>query len=114
MEIINLSDKKDWQEFIKNFQSDSETLIYKYSPICGVSYSTDQIIDEWIMLNKNNQHLRVIKIDVVLSRSLSRKIADDLNVKHESPQVIWLDREMRVKFHSSHYDIKKEELDKYL
>ena len=50
----------------------------------------------------------------IYSRSLSRRIAKDLKIAHESPQIIWLDKEMKVKFHASHYDINEEELNKHL
>ena len=53
-------------------------------------------------------------MNVIFSKSLSRRIPKDLEVVHESPQVIWLDREMKVKFHASRYDINEEELNKHL
>jgi bacillithiol system protein YtxJ len=114
MEVIELSDKEEWIDFVKKFRNDSEVLIYKFSPICGLSFSTDDIMNTWIELNNASSPLKIIKINVISSRSLSRSIASDLGVKHESPQVIWLNKKMSVKFHTSHYGITKEELDKHL
>lgn len=114
MEILKLSDKKQWKNLLKTSPNDYDLLIYKFSPICSASSAIDVILDEWIETNRNNPHLKLFKIDVILSKSLSRRIAKDLNIKHESPQLIWLDKEMSVKFHASHYDITKEELDMHL
>ena len=114
MEVINLSDKKVWKELIKNSPNDYELIIYKYSPICGLSNLADNILDDWRNVHSDNKQIKILKVDVVFSKSLSRRIAKDLKVVHESPQIIWLDREMKVKFHASHYDINEEELNKHL
>jgi len=114
MEILNLSDKKEWKRIFKNSSNDFEVLIYKFSPICNASNLTDVIIDEWVDSNHTREDLLMLKLDVINAKSLSRKIAKDLNVVHESPQVIWLDKNKNVKFQASHYNITKEELDKYL
>jgi len=114
MEIINLSDKKEWKELIKNSSNDYEFIIYKHSPICGLSHSVDIILDDWCKVQNDNNHIKILKVNVIFSKSLSRRIAKDLKIVHESPQLIWLDKEMKVKFHASHYDINEEELNKYL
>jgi len=114
MEVINLSDKKEWKELIKNSSNDYELIIYKHSPICGLSHSVDIILGDWCKVHSDNNHIKVLKVDVILTKSLSRRIAKDLKIVHESPQLIWLDKEMKVKFHASHYDINEEELNKHL
>jgi bacillithiol system protein YtxJ len=114
MELNKLSDKKEWKELIKNSSNDYEIIIYKHSPICGLSHSVDIIIDDWCKSCSDNNQIKILKVDVIYSRSLSRRIAKDLGIVHESPQIIWLDREMKVKFHASHYDINEEELNKHL
>jgi bacillithiol system protein YtxJ len=53
-------------------------------------------------------------VDVISSKSLSRRIAKDLKIAHESPQLLWLDKEMKVKIHASHYDINEELLNRHL
>ncbi len=114
MELIKLSDKKEWKELIKNSSNDYEFIIYKHSPICGLSHSIDIVLDDWCNMHSDNSHIKILKVDVVFSKSLSRRIAKDLKVVHESPQIIWLDNELKVKFHASHYDINEEELNKHL
>jgi bacillithiol system protein YtxJ len=114
MELIELSDKKEWKELIKNFSSDYELIIYKHSPICGLSHQVEIVLDDWCNEHSDNNQIKILKVDVIFSKSLSRKIAKDLKIVHESPQIIWLDKELKVKFHASHYDINEEELNKYL
>ena len=114
MELNKLSDKKEWKELIKNSPNDYEIIIYKHSPICGLSQLSNNILDDWCKVHNDNNQIKILKVDVIFSKSLSRRIAKDLKVVHESPQIIWLDREMKVKFHASHYDINEEELNKHL
>ena len=114
MEIINISDKKEWKELIKNSSNDYELIIYKHSPICGLSHLADNNLDVWCNAHSDNNQIKILKVDVIFSKSLSRRIAKDLKIVHESPQIIWLDKEMNVKFHASHYDINEDELNKHL
>jgi len=114
MELEKLSDKKEWKELIKNSSNDYELIIYKHSPICGLSHLADNILDDWRNVHRDNNYIKILTVDVIYSRALSRRIAKDLKIVHESPQIIWLDKELKVKFHASHYDINEEELNKHL
>jgi len=114
MELIKLSDKKVWKELIKNSSNNNELIIYKHSPICGLSQLAENILDKWCKAYSDNNQIKIIKVDVVFSKSLSRRIAKDLKIVHESPQIIWLDKQKKVKFQASHYDITEEELNKHL
>jgi bacillithiol system protein YtxJ len=114
MEVINISDKKEWKELINNFSNNYELIIYKHSPICGLSHSVNIIFDDWCKKHSETDQIKILKVDVIFSKSLSRRIAKDLKIVHESPQLIWLDKELKVKFHASHYDINEEELNRHL
>ena len=114
MELNILSDKKEWKELINNSSGDYEIIIYKHSPICGLSQLSNNTINDWCNVHRDNNYIKILKVDVIYSRSLSRRIAKDLKIVHESPQLIWLDKELKVKFHASHYDINEEELNKHL
>lgn len=114
MKIKILADEREWDELLNNSSNDFELIIYKFSPICALSFSTDSVIDEWCKLQSENDHLVLLKIDVVSHRELSKRIAADLNIKHESPQIIWLKKNKKLKFQASHYDITIEALNKHL
>ncbi len=114
MELEKLSDKKEWKELIKNSSNNYEIIIYKHSPICGLSHSIDIVLDDWCKVHSDNNCIKILKVNVVFSKSLSRRIAKDLKIVHESPQIIWLDMDIKVKYHACHYDITEEELNKHL
>ncbi|GMR25080.1 MAG: bacillithiol system redox-active protein YtxJ [Ignavibacteria bacterium] len=115
MRIRKLKDKKGWEELINIFPNDNEIIIYKHSPICPLSHSVNLILKGWSksQIQKKNK-LKIFKINVILSRTLSGTIEKDLNIIHQSPQIIWLDKNMKVKYHASHYDITEDELNKHL
>lgn len=114
MEIKILTDERDWEKLFKNSSNDFELIIYKFSPICALSFSTDSVVDDWCKLQSENNHLLLLKVDVISNRGLSKRIAADLNIKHESPQIIWLKKNKKLKFQASHYDITIEALNKHL
>jgi len=114
MEFEKLSNKQEWKELIKNSSNGYELIIFKHSPICPISHTAEEVINDWRKMHSDNNHIKILKVNVVFSESLSRRIAKDLKIVHESPQVIWLDKEMKVKYHASHYEITEEELNKYL
>ncbi len=115
MKIRKLKDKKEWNELINNSSNDHEIIIYKHSPICPLSHSANLILKAWLKSQvKKKDELKIFKINVILSRTLSGTIEKDLNIIHQSPQIIWLDKNMKVKYHASHYDITEDELNKQL
>jgi len=52
-------------------------------------------------------------VDVIRDQPLSREIASDLQVRHESPQVILVKAGV-AQWHASHYDVTREELEEQL
>ncbi len=114
MEFNKLSDKNEWKELIKNSSNDFELIIFKHSPICHLSNAAEVVISDWSKAHSDYKHIKILKVNVVFSKSLSRRIAKDLKIVHESPQIIWLDSELKVKFQANHYDITVEKLNEHL
>lgn len=79
----------------------NEILMFKFSPICGISRSVEREFKNSRI--KNNYP--ILEVDVINQRQLSSFIADYFNVIHESPQLIYLDSDHKVKKHFSHYSI---------
>jgi len=77
-------------------------VIYKHSPICGVSARAHT---EVRTLGGVAPHVPVYQVDVIRQRGLSETIAADLHIGHESPQVILL-CEGKPVWHTSHFRIK--------
>ena len=114
MEIRKLKDKKEWRELIKNSPNDFELIIFKHSPICHLSNAAEVVISDWSKAHCDYNHIKILKVNVIFSKSLSTRIAEDLKIIHEAPQLIWLDSELKVKFKADHYDFNVEKLNKHL
>jgi bacillithiol system protein YtxJ len=90
------------------------TLLLKFSPYCPISRGVESAFKAWYAQLPAETEILCIKVDVVNSKPLSQHIAQELNIRHESPQAIWLDRDQRVVWHDSHYAITREALDTQL
>ncbi len=114
MKIIKLKNINDWEEFKSKAAEGNELIIFKFSPLCGVSFHAENIFKNWADELQDSNRIRLSKINVITSHQLSRQIAAGLNVNHESPQMIWLRTDLSVKWNASHYEIKEAELKKNL
>ena len=109
--IIELNEIKDWEEFKQNNKENCETILFKFSPVCSISNSVENMFDRWFANVPEEININCLKVDVINSRPVSRKIAADLDVLHQSPQIIWLTQNARVKWSESHYLITESALD---
>lgn len=109
-----LKSDNDWNEFKQRAaETESEIVLAKVSPVCPISFSAESIIDRWAN-DLADDSVLLSKLDVIESRTLSRHLADVLGVVHQSPQVIWLDKNLNVKWHESHHQITVEALNQNL
>ena len=109
---LSLKSIEEWNTVKKQADNTAEIIIFKYSPMCGISYSVETQFDKWLAKLKEDKNIIVVKVDVIFARELSQVIADETAIRHESPQLIWLDKDLKPKFSASHYDITKTALDK--
>ena len=114
MKINELKDINDWEEFKTKASRGKELIIFKFSPVCGVSFYAEKIFQKWADELHESSRVILSKVNVITARQLSRQIARELDVNHESPQVIWLRKDLSVKWNASHYEIKEAEMDKIL
>jgi bacillithiol system protein YtxJ len=103
--IVILNNKSDWDLLLQEPSDSLEIIIFKLSPYCGTSALCEKMFDEWFSNLNRNYEITCAKLDVVAARPLSQYIAAEYKVKHESPQVIWLDKNKKVKWHNSHFAI---------
>ena len=82
-----------------------KAIIFKHSTQCPISSSAFEEFNSF--LQTNPQNISAYYVDVIKDRPVSLKIAETLNVQHESPQVIILENG-KVKFHTSHRNISKD------
>jgi bacillithiol system protein YtxJ len=76
-------------------------IVYKHSPRCPVSWGAQREIERFV---SETPDVPVFVVNVVQDRSLSRALAEELAVRHESPQVIMLQSGNAVR-HASHHQI---------
>lgn len=77
-------------------------VVYKHSPSCGASTWARSEMERFA---DEHPDTPVVLVDVVMQRPLSRRVAELLDVTHESPQVI-LVRDGAVVWHASHGDVR--------
>lgn len=111
MSITELHTIEEWNALVSQSASSSHgMLILKFSPRCPISRSVEREFDAWCQELADDAGVRCLKVDVVHSRPLSQHLANHLNVRHESPQAIWLTFDQQVQWHASHYSITKQAL----
>ena len=77
-------------------------LLFKHSPRCGTSH---RAFREVARFEETASGIPVYLLDVVSERQLARAVAERLEVRHESPQVIFLAGGRPV-WHASHGTIR--------
>lgn len=77
-------------------------VLFKHSVSCGISAGAKYRLEqEW---NFNTEELSFYYLDLLAYRSISNKIAEDLGVTHQSPQVIIL-KDGQAVYNTSHHMI---------
>jgi len=103
--VKELKSIEEWNQLKNESQSKSDMVIFKYSPYCSISAFAEENFNSWISSLSDREDLRIIKVNVVSERPVSQQIAKDLKVVHESPQLIWVDTNLSVKWNATHYNI---------
>lgn len=80
----------------------SRVLLYKHSPICGLSTLTRRQIDAFVELFPDAP---VYVVDVIGERFISKELETRLGVRHASPQVILVEGGKAVR-NASHRAIR--------
>jgi bacillithiol system protein YtxJ len=93
-------------ELLEKVLHAEKAILYKHSPICGVSHAAKREVDRFV---QTNDDIPVYAIDVRSERHLSQKAAMRLDVRHESPQAILIVNGRSV-WNASHFDITAESL----
>jgi bacillithiol system protein YtxJ len=75
-------------------------VIFKHSPTCGISAQAFESIAEWLTGEVPDADYYVVPVQA--SRALSTTLAQKFGIRHESPQVMVIDRG-EVAWHGSHY-----------
>lgn len=102
---------EEWIEVLKE-SDDQPVLIMKHSTRCSVSADAWRECQEFTQEDPVSD-VTLVMVKVVESREVSNRIAEDLQVKHASPQTILI-RNQQAVWDTSHWHIKKETLNEVL
>lgn len=101
-------DSEDQFESIVEDSHTAPQIIFKHSTTCPISSMAKRRLEGNWSLNVNPYYL-----DLLSNRSISNAIARQLEVQHESPQVILLHKGKAI-YNESHLDISVSELSERL
>jgi monothiol bacilliredoxin len=87
-------------------------LLFKHSSTCGASAFAKREIEAWLDARPHAGASLYI-VDVHRARTVARAIAEQLRVRHESPQVLLI-RDGVVTWHASHFNVSAQSLLKAL
>lgn len=98
---IQLQSENDWHA-ARLGSVDKPTLVFKHSTRCGISsMALKQFERDW-NLSQDDCHLYYI--DILAHRKVSNLIAEELELVHESPQVLLMINK-ELMHHASHAEI---------
>lgn len=75
-------------------------VIFKHSPTCGVSAQAFESISEWMTAEVRDADFFIVPVPA--NRAVSTLLAQRFGIRHESPQVMVIDRG-KVVWHGSHF-----------
>lgn len=90
----------DW-EALKEKSETEKVIVFKYSNACPVSFAA---MDELQVADFEDS---IYMVTVQTEREISNKIAEDVGVQHQSPQVLLIEKGKSV-FDVSHFKVKND------
>ncbi len=106
---IELTSLKQIQDLLK--ENEKIFVIFKHSTRCSISKMVlNRFQKEWNVMDKN---ITPLYLDLLSHRDVSDFIEDFLDVKHESPQVVIVKKELAF-YNASHTEISFKKIEKFL
>ncbi|KQO18534.1 bacillithiol system redox-active protein YtxJ [Paenibacillus sp. Leaf72] len=87
---------------------DRALVVFKHSTTCPVSANAHREFTAYLDANPR-QDTDYVLVKVIESRPVSNKIAEDTSVKHESPQIIFIQNQEKV-WSATHWAITSEHI----
>ena len=97
----------EWEEAMGQ-SSTKALLVFKHSTTCPISANAFKEFEAYLN-DAPREDVDYVMVKVIESRDVSNKIADDLGVKHESPQAIVVEGRKQT-WNTSHRDITQKSL----
>lgn len=95
------------EEWENAFQRSNERpfILFKHSTTCPVSANAHEEFNSYLK-ETPREDVDYLFVKVIESRPVSNKIAEDTGVKHESPQIIYIDKKAKV-WSATHWSVTK-------
>lgn len=104
MEWKEITTIEEWNEIFEK-SSDKDQIILKHSTTCPVSFNALDEYNDYLGENPD-ENIDYTLVKVRESRPVSNKIEADLDVKHESPQIIFI-KDKKSYWSASHWAVTK-------
>lgn len=107
MEWLELSEEAELHK-INEMSKQQPVMLFKHSTRCSISDTAlNRVERAW---NKESSGgVLPYYLDLIAHRSLSNKVAEAYNIKHESPQVLLI-KDGKCIYHASHLSINLQEV----
>src|SRR5699024_10448487 len=110
---LPMMDTMDWKEIttieewddILNKSAEKDQVILKHSTTCPASTNALDEYNDYLQ-HQPNEKIDYTMVKVRESRTVSNKIEEDLNVKHESPQIIYIQNKAKY-WSATHWSVTK-------
>lgn len=111
LNFLSLNTIEDIDRLLERSKSHSSLIaIYKHSPTCDLSYLAKKKLERDWSFKKDE--LPVYFIDVIRQRPLSNHVAQKLNIRHESPQILLIKDGVSV-YDEDHMAINVEAIERF-
>lgn len=95
------------EELNQFLNRDGKKLLFKHSTTCPISARAHQ---EYVSYLEEEQGITAALVKVIESRPISNTIAEQFQIKHESPQIFLINGN-EVVWHASHHRIRKDAIE---
>lgn len=111
VEVTQLESEKQWLQLLQT-SKEQPVCVLKHSTRCPISSAAYEQWNTYIA-KAPNEEVEYALVLVVEDRPVSNLIAESLDVKHESPQLI-LVKQGKAVAHTSHWHITEDKLNELL
>jgi len=102
MKYKELRSIEAWQQALEG-SMEKPAVVFKHSTRCPVSAGALEEFEHYLE-DERNTAVDYYFVRVIESRPVSNQIAEDLAVRHQSPQIIYVDKKQQV-WNDSHWNI---------
>lgn len=104
MSYREITSIEEWNQVFQH-SDERPVVVFKHSTTCPVSANAYKEFNNYLGGNPRSD-VDYLFVKVIESRPISNQIAEDTGVKHESPQIIYIDKKAKV-WTASHWSVTK-------